>query len=302
MSISDKVGLVEKHQSTYGLNTCCRALGLSKGTLHYHRHRPSCSDEDMRIKAEIVTTITHHPEYGYRRIKDDLADRVGLIVNHKRLRKILTTFELGLPRHLPKPSKNPVLKLIQQVGDDANLVKKRTPDPLTVFCTDFTELIYCQGQKKAWLMAFLDLHTRWIGGFGVAEHRNRALALGCLNQLQNNLGHLDRTLSDILIHHDRDSVYTSHDWLYRVLIQEGAGISFAMYGARDNPYIESFWGRFKTENHSLIVQAESLDELQDVIQRQMMYYNRDRRHSSLKNHTPRQVVHQVHLRNITPDS
>ena len=301
MSVSDKIELVEKHKDRYGLNTCCRALGLSKGTLHYRRGRASCSQADAQIKDEIITTIRHHPDYGYRRIKEDLADRTGIVINHKRLRKILSTYELSLPRHLPKRGKNPVLKLIQEVGQDANLVKKRVVDPFCVFCTDFTELLYCQWDKKAWLMAFLDIHTRWIAGFGVAQHRNRDLALFCLDQLQNNLACLDRRLKDILIHHDRDSVYTSYDWLHRVLIKERAGISFAMNGAKDNPWIESFWGRFKTENKTLIMQAESLAELQDVTQKQMTYYNQARRHSALSYRTPQQVVQAILMRNITTD-
>ena len=239
--MSEKVELVERHKDRYGLNMCCRALGLSKGTLHYRRGQASCSRSDEQIKDEIITTIRHHPGYGYRRIKEDIKARTGIVVNHKRLRKLLSTYELDLPRHLPKRGKNPVLKLISEGGQDANLVQNRTVDPLCVFCTDFTEVRYCQGQKKAWLMAFLDIHTRWIAGFGVGAHRNRALAIYCLDQLQNNLACLDRRLSDILIHHDRDSVYTSYDWLHRVLIKERAGISFAMNGAKDNPWIESFW-------------------------------------------------------------
>ena len=151
-------------------------------------------------------------------------------------------------------------------------------------------------------MAFLDIQTRWIAGFGVGAHRNRALAIYCrLNQLQNNLSCLDRRLSDILIHHDRDSVYTSYDWLHRVLITERAGISFAMNGAKDNPWIESFWGRFKTENKTLIMHADSLKELQDVIGMQMTYYNQDRRHSALNYQTPQQVVQAIRTRNITAD-
>ena len=299
--MSDKVELVEKHKDRYGLNTCCRALGLSKGTLAYRRGRASCSQTDEQIKDEIITTIRHHPDYGYRRIKEDIKARTGIVVNHKRLRKILSTYELDLPRHLPKRGKNPVLKLISQVGQNANLVQNRTVDPLCVFCTDFTELLYYQGQKKAWLMAFLDIQTRWIAGFGVGAHRNRALAIHCLDQLQNNLSCLGRRLSDILIHHDRDSVYTSYDWLHRVLITEGAGISFAMNGAKDNPWIESFWGRFKTENKTLIMQADSLAELICVTEQQMMYYNQGRRHSALNYRTPQEVVQAVHLRNITAD-
>jgi len=101
LSVSAKVGLVEKHKATYGLNRCCRALELSKGTLAYRRGRASCSGVDAQLKDEIVTTIRHHPEYRYRRIKEDLAQRAGIVVNHKRLRKILATYELYLPRHLP---------------------------------------------------------------------------------------------------------------------------------------------------------------------------------------------------------
>ena len=299
--MSDKVCLVEKHKDRYGLNTCCRALGLSKGTLAYRRGRASCSRSDAQITDEIITTIRHHPDYGYRRIKVDLKDRTGIVINHKRLRKILSTYQLDLPRHLPKRGKNPVLKLISEVGQDANLVKNRAVDPLRVFCTDFTELLYCQGQKKAWLIAFLDIRTRWIAGFGVAQQRNRDLALFCLDQLQNNLACLDRRLKDILIHHDRDSVYTSYDWLHRVLITEGAGISFAMNGAKDNPWIESFWGRFKTENKTLIMHADSLTELICVIGKQMTYYNQARRHSALNYRTPQQVVQAILMRNITTD-
>ena len=117
-----EVELAEKHKDKYGLNMCCRALGLSKGTLAYRRGRASCSGTDAQIKDEIITTIRHHPDYGYRRIKEDLIARAGIVANHKRLRKILSTYELDLPRHLPKRGKNPVLKLISQVGQDANLV------------------------------------------------------------------------------------------------------------------------------------------------------------------------------------
>ena len=130
--MSDKVALVERHKDRYGLNMCCRALGLSKGTLHYRRGRASCSRSDVQIKDEIITTIRHHPDYGYRRIKEDIKARTGIVVNHKRLRKLLSTYELDLPRHLPKRGKNPVLKLISQVGQDANLVHCKNPRPLGV--------------------------------------------------------------------------------------------------------------------------------------------------------------------------
>ncbi len=52
--------------------------------------------------------------------------------------------------------------------------------------------------------------------------------------------------------HDQDTVYTSYDWL-RTLLIEQAVVSYAERGARDNPWIESFWGHFKVENSSLLI-------------------------------------------------
>ena len=43
---------------------------------------------------------------------------------------------------------------------------------------------------------------------------------------------------------DMDSVYTSYTWLRRILFREKGGwVSYAENGARDNPWMESFWGR-----------------------------------------------------------
>ena len=63
--------------------------------------------------------------------------------------------------------------------------------------------------------------------------------------------------------------------------------------------IESFWRRFKTENKTLFMQAESLAELQDVTEKQMTYCNQDRRHSTLNYCVPQEVVQAILMRNIT---
>ena len=45
--------------------------------------------------------------------------------------------------------------------------------------------------------------------------------------------------------------------------------------------MESFNGRFKEENHSLFLEAQTLDELIEVVNERMRYYNEERRHSSI---------------------
>jgi transposase InsO family protein len=100
----------------------------------------------------------------------------------------------------------------------------------------------------------------------------------------------DRSLTGVVIHHDRDSVYTSHDWLRQVLSVDGGRLSYAQRGARDNSWIESFWGRFKTENASVFWEAETLDEVVEIVDSQMVYYNRERRHSALHYQPPEEFL------------
>jgi putative transposase len=161
---------------------------------------------------------------------------------------------------------------------------------MEAFCTDFTELAYAGGERKAWLMALLDINSRWMGGWSVAPQRHREMALEALSHLRRRVRKHDRDLTGVVIHHDRDSVYTSHAWLRQVLLEDRGRLSYAQRGARDNSQIESFWGRFKTENASLLWEAETLEEVVEIVGRQMVYYNRERRHSALHYQSPEEFL------------
>ena len=76
-------------------------------------------------------------------------------------------------------------------------------------------------------------------------------------------------------------MFTSYAWLRTLLLDAGAQVSYSENGAKGNPWIESFWARFKQENRSLILEARTLDTLREIIKRQMQYYNRERRHSGI---------------------
>jgi hypothetical protein len=85
------VKLIREHREELGLNACCRALGVSKGTWHdrQQRRRAGPDPEEERLKAEVEAIIAEHPAYGYRRIRPELEARTGKMINHKRLRRLL---------------------------------------------------------------------------------------------------------------------------------------------------------------------------------------------------------------------
>lgn len=286
--------LVEEHRGIYGLNRTLQALKLSKGTYYYRRHNePLQRSKDVHLKERIVSIIEENPSYGYRRIRAEIAEN-GIQeerVNHKRIRRVLGDYELGLRRCLPKSKPSAVSRVIKSAGPSADLVKGRSFAALEAFSTDFTELVYDGGNKKAHLMVMLDIESKWAGGWSVGAKRNRSMALEALDSLREGLALLgDASLSEVIVHHDKDSVYTSYRWLERLLLEEGVRVSYAQRGARDNPWIESFWGRFETENGELIVQAETLMEVRMIVGNQLEYYNRKRRHSGLDYRRPCEVA------------
>ena len=90
----------------------------------------------------------------------------------------------------------------------------------------------------------------------------------------------------LIVHHDQDPVYTGYGWTAQLLLRDHVRISYALDGCKDNPEMEAFHSRFKTENRSLLCDAESLADLERIVGQRIDYYNRRRRHSALGNQAP----------------
>ena len=118
------------------------------------------------------------------------------------------------------------------------------------------------------------------------ERATTELALEGWQRTVQGLMRFGRTPAGVIVHHDRDPVFTSYDWTGRLVLEDKARVSYALRGARDNTEMESFFGRFKTENRSLIDDAQSLEALRIVVASRIEYFNRERRHSTLSNRSP----------------
>jgi putative transposase len=118
-------------------------------------------------------------------------------------------------------------------------------------------------------------------GWAVGESADSELALEAWSMAKKTFEKLGITCEGMIMHHDQDSVYTGHMWTGQLLLQDKVRLSYALDGAKDNTEMESFNSRFKQEGNSLFLDAGDIEELKEVISRQMKYYNTKRRHSSL---------------------
>lgn len=283
MTTTQKVALVADVWEEQGLRPALAAVDLPKSTWYYHQqHKVPYAEKYAPLKPILEEIIRAHPEYGVPRIMPELREVYDVHVNHKVIERLLQQWDLSLLRSIQRPQPSAVRRAIIAAGERANLVAQLRDIALfQVLYTDFTALRYADGQSKAWLMPLQGHASKLVYGWAVGRHANTTLALQAWQRAKTTLQQLGHSWTGMIIHHDRDAVYTGYGWTAQLLLEDRVRLSYALRGARDNPQIESFNGHFKGENHSLLLEPQTLSELQTVVARRIQYYNQERRHSSI---------------------
>lgn len=283
MTLEQKVALVETVKDTYGLNLALATVGLPKSTWYYHQKHKIAYEEKYAYLRPILEEIARdHPEYGVPRIMPELREEHNVVINHKVVERLLGTWDLSILRSTRRPKPSSIQQAITEAGELANLVAQMEEIGLfQVVYTDFTELVYANGGQKAILMPIIGHTSKMAFGWAVGESGDTVLALQAWERAKEMLQQLDISYAGMIVHHDRDSVYTGYEWTSQLLLKDRLRVSYALRGAKDNPEMESFNGHFKPEGHSLFLDAQSIDDLITVVDDRMCYYNTERRHSSI---------------------
>ena len=282
----EKVELVKEYRDRQNLSLLLGLVELPPSTWYYHtKYRQTYTEKYTHLREPLERIAREHPEYGYRRTTAELSEMLGAAVNHKVVRRLHKLWDLSILRGAKRPKPSGIRKAILEAGDLCNLaVRISDAKPFEILYTDFTEIHYTGG--KGYLMPLLDDCSKYSPGWAVGEHADTELALRAWDAALDGLMDLGVSTEGLIVHHDRGSVYTSYAWTSRLLLDDEVKVSYALNGARDNTSMESFNGRFKTENQSLFREAESLEELTKIINDRMKYYNEERRHSALGNQAP----------------
>lgn len=298
--MEQKVKRVNQYQKDYGLNLTLAVIGLPKSTWYYYqRQKVNLEDKYLYLKNDLFKIARKHPAYGKRRIATELKKTYGYKVNHKVIAKLNQCWGLSLIRGVKKPKPSGITKAIKQAGSKANLVypilmeeveRLRIIKPFEICYTDFSEIIYDQGFKKAQFMPILDHQTKLVPGWSLGPKDNTQSALIAWTTARLKIEKLGYQAEGLILHSDQDPVYTGYTWNHQLLIKDKVRLSFAQAGARENPCMESFFGKFKSENKSLFLDCQTIDELREVVKERVLYYNTERRHSSLENICPAEYL------------
>jgi len=280
--LNEKVRLIESLPDDIPLLKALDTIGLAPSTWYDRKTHDRWSDSsEADEKQQIEDIVRDHPGYGYRRIKPEYEARTGEAMNHKRLLRLLDETNLALLREVSPPGTNPIKQVLDDHKGHVNLIDDMQPDCFELLTTDFTGVRWNNGSKKAWFMVLLEHVSRLAVGWAVGPSRCRSLALDAWDQVRTTYDQWNQRLSGTVVHQDQDSVYTSWAWPRAVVLESGCVMSFSENGAKENPWIESFWGRMKNRCESRLIESTTMKQLKGVIEEEMNYYNCDRRHSSL---------------------
>ena len=272
----------------FGVNRICRLTGISKAT-YYAARNPKTGFEAkyLKLKTLVEKVIERHPAYGIKRIKAELETNGSLRVGRDTLAKLLILWGLGLKRKVKTHRPNLIQKILLALSGRANLlIRTKITAPFQAITSDLTELIFRGG--KAYFGVHKDAFGQMVYGWSLGLTMEVGLTLASLKmakarikQLTGNKG----TNPKPLLHQDRGSQYTSHQYVK-------AGLEFGRLSYSDpgtpthNPGQESFFGRFKDEWKEEIAEIETFENLTKFVKAKIKYYNYERRHTSIGLVTP----------------
>ncbi|MDX3351731.1 IS3 family transposase [Streptomyces violaceoruber] len=283
-ALVNRFQFVADHQRRFGVKRLCTILNIARSSFYYWRKTAAARTARQAADAQLAARIrTVHRDsdgtYGVPRITAELRE-AGELVNHKRVARIMRQADLaGLRlrrRHRTTIADPAAAKAADLIGRDFTAAVVNTK-----YVGDITYLPLAGG-KFLYLATVIDLASRRLAGWAIADHMRADLVIDALTAAERCRG----SLAGAVMHTDHGAQYTSRAFA-DACRQAGVIQSMSAVGSSaDNALAESFNATCKRE----ILQgrgswADEREARLDLF-RWLHRYNTRRRHSSLGQRSP----------------
>lgn len=254
------------YKNKYKLSNMCDVLSISRKTYYKYRNVIDKDYQEYLLIKEIFDDSKG--TYGYRRIEEGLLLKFGLIMNHKKISRILKKYNLR-PQYIKKQQKKIYKRIEENVKPNIINRKFNTSVPNKIWTTDITYLIY--KDKRAYLSTILDLYDRKVVAYQISSKNDLNIVINTLNDAINNR----QDVNGLIIHSDQGFQYTSYQYK-KICESNGITISMSRKGTPiDDSPMESFHGILKKEtlyNNNIT----SLENYIDLVENWITFYNTSR--------------------------
>lgn len=282
--MSEIYQLIEAEKANYPIVKMCAWAEVSRSGFYEWRDRPVSAAEQRRIwLCERIRVLfeRHDETYGHRRIHAALLKQ-GVEVARETVRQLMR--RMGLTAVQPRAYR-PTTLSGGNLDGIADLVCRRfeAERPGQLLVGDITYLKSWQGW--VYLATVIDVATRQVIGWAMAEHMRASLVVQALDMAARNY-----TLeSGCVFHSDRGSQYASNEFR-KALESHDMRQSMGRTGVCwDNALAESFFGVLKTELVYRRVYPTRKKMIRSVARYIETWYNRRRLHSALGYRTPQEA-------------
>ena len=179
----------------------CAVLEISPKTYYKYRNKEDPDYYDYLIIKEIFDDSKG--TYGYRRIVEGLKIKYGVVMNGKKVLRIMKKYNLMSEyiRKAKKKNKN------ERIEDNVkpNLLNRNfnTDASNKVWDTDVTYLIF-KG-SRAYLSTIIDLYDRKVVAYKISKRNDNKLVIDTLNEAISKR----KDVSGLILHSDQGFQYTS---------------------------------------------------------------------------------------------
>jgi transposase InsO family protein len=271
-----KFAFIQAEKAVFPVTVLCRVLGVSRAGFYAAQRRPVAARviDDARLAVQIAAIHRASRRcYGSPRVHAEL-QAGGQGTSRKRVARLMRRAGLAARRRR-------AFRVTTQSAHSRPVAPNRlarqftAPAPDRVWVTDITYLATVEGWL--YLAVVLDLFSRRVVGWALSDRLGEGVALEALG-----MGLARRRPQPGLLHHsDRGSQYASAE--YRAILAEH-GMQCSMSGAGncwDNAVAESFFATLKMElghDGAWRARADAHRAVFDYIE---LFYNGQRRHSTL---------------------
>ncbi len=272
---------IQEHDRRYPIRLMCRVLAVSAAGYYAWRSRPESARSVSARTALSAIRVIHRASretYGSPSIWKALVKQ-GLRIGEHRVARLMR--QDGIWAKTVKKWRA-TTQSQHRFPVAANTLNRQftVEAPNRVWAGDLTYVWTTEGWL--YLAVILDLYSRRVVGWAMG-HRltvdlaERALTMALVNRSPR---------AGLLHHSDRGSQYAATSYQH-VLAAHGVTASMSRKGnCWDNACIESFFGTLKRELVYHRHYATRDDATRDIFEYIEVFYNRQRRHSTLGYHSP----------------
>lgn len=270
---------INKANNTLSVTMLCEIAGVSRsGYYNWVASKEKRIEKEEQDRADFELILAAYTHRGYDKGAQGIYMRLlhmepPVVMNVKKIRRLMKKYGLICEIRKANPYRQ-MAKAIKTNNVADNLVKRQFEayGPRMVLLTDITYIPY-RG-IFAYLSTIIDAFTKQILSYVLSESLEVDFVLETVNQMVEKHGMALTT--ETIIHSDQGCHYTSCSFI-QLVKDKGLRQSMSRRGnCWDNAPQESFFGRMKDHIKNKLKLCETFNEVKEIIDDWVDYYNNER--------------------------